>query len=153
MQVYATKPFSQETWDHVWRDEPVGNEVLVKLDTKNYPIVLTDKGTVTDEWLIVFRGGLQIDLYSRAMGHIMTADWLQDLHPENPAGGHYFWLDKRAFGPTDNPRWPAGSCVRFNTNGALLMPWIIRSVQPHTGKQLGRDGAALCLRGNTSELV
>lgn len=150
LQVRATKPFTQKTWTNVWEDNRIGDAVLTKLDTKNYPIELTDDGAITDRWMIRFDGGNNFDLYSETMGHIKTTDWLQDLSPINPASNKpYFIIKKEAFGPTDHPKWAAGVCVRFNTVGSVIMPWVVRATQPNNYQQTTADGATLCLRGNT----
>lgn len=149
-QVRTTKPFTQATWDNVWSDERRGDEVLVKLDTKNHPIVLTDDSTITDQWVIVHTGGLNFDLYSRTIGHVISSDFLQDLAPINPASNSpYFVLPKEAFGPTDNPKFPVGYATRFNTYSTFMDVWIIRAGQPGSYNSTEIDGADLCLRGNT----
>lgn len=153
MEARATKPFTQTTWTNVWSNQRIGNAELTQLDTKNYPIQLTDDGAIIDRWVIIFDGGTRFSLYSETLGHILTQDWLQDLAPINPASNKpYFKINKAAFGPTDHPKWRAGVCVRFNTFGPVIMPWIVRATQPNNYKQVGSDGAVLCLRGNTVEL-
>lgn len=152
LHVRATKPFTQQTWNNVWADERNTAAILSKVNTKDYPIVLTDDGAITDRWAIVFRSATAFDLYSETLGLIARTDILQDLAPLNPASNKpYFTLPHQAFGTSGATAWAAGNVIRFNTRGATVMPWIIRAVQPSSHTQTDSDGFTMCLRGNTVE--
>ncbi|PID65574.1 MAG: hypothetical protein CR977_00800 [Gammaproteobacteria bacterium] len=153
LQVRATKPFSQQTWNNVWSDERQTGEILAQLDTRNYPIVMTDDGTMTERWLIKFTNGTQFDLYGETVGLAARTDILQDLAPLNPATGKpYFIIPKEAFGDSSNSAWVNGNCVRFNTYGTSMPLWLIRAVQPSSDPQIDDDGYAVILRADTVEV-
>ncbi|WP_199721165.1 hypothetical protein [Neisseria weixii] len=144
--VRATEPFSQRAWDKVWADARRGEEILAKLNVKDYPFKMTSNGAVTERWLIQFTGESQYQLYGEQLGLVLTSDTLTELAPANPATGKpYFRLPAAAFGGG----WERGNCIRFNTFGTPLPVWVLRSVQPSPDKQAGRDGFTACLRGNT----
>lgn len=150
MQVRVSRPFAQQTWTNQWEDTPIGAPVLERLNVKDYPIELFDDTTVTDRWAIVFQTGTQFRLYSERLGLVAEQDILTDLAPLNPANNRpYFRLRKQAFGATDNVSWPVGRVIRFNTFGAVIMPWIIRAVQRGDNAQTSADGFTMSLRGNT----
>lgn len=144
--VRATEPFSQRAWDKVWADALRGEEILAKLNVKDYPFVLTSNGAITERWLIQFVSESQYQLYGEQLGLVLTSDVLTELAPPNPATGKpYFRLPAAAFGGG----WERGNCIRFNTFGTPLPVWVLRSVQPSPDKQTERDGFTACLRGNT----
>lgn len=150
MQVRTSIPFTQRTWTNVWSDEPIGTPVLEKLNVKDYPIELSDDATITDRWVMVFSTTTRFRLYSERLGLVAEEDILTDLAPLNPANNKpYFRLKKEAFGSTSNVTWPVGRAIRFNTFGAMIMPWIIRAVQRGDNAQTSADGFTMSLRGNT----
>ena len=144
--VRASEPFSQQAWGKRWKDDIDGDEILARLDVRNYPFRLTSDGTVTQRWLILFTSGTQFELYGETLGLVAEGDTLTDLAPANPATGKpYFTLPRLAFGGG----WAARNCIRFNTYGMPLPVWILRAVQPSPERQSRRDGFTACLRGNT----
>ncbi|MFV2030504.1 hypothetical protein [Neisseria sp. S1] len=144
--VRYTEPFSQQAWDRIWRDTISGDEILARLNVKDYPIKLTSAGAVTERWLIVFVSDSQFELYGERLGLVAKGDILSPLAPVNPATNKpYFTLPHLAFGGG----WSRGNCIRFNTFGTQLPVWILRAVQPSPIKQSQRDGFSACLRGNT----
>ena len=144
--VRASEPFSQQAWGKRWKDEIDGDEILARLDVRNYPFRLTSDGAVTQRWLIQFTSDTQFELYGETLGLVAKGDTLTDLAPANPATGKpYFTLPRLAFGGG----WAARNCIRFNTYGTPLPVWILRAVQPSAERQSKRDGFTSCLRGNT----
>ena len=142
----ATEPFSQRAWDKVWADGVRGEEILAKLNVKDYPFVLASNGAITERWLIQFISNSKYQLFGEQLGLVLTSDMLTELAPPNPATGKpYFRLPAAAFGGG----WERGNCIRFNTFGTPLPVWVLRSVQPSPDKQTDRDGFTACLRGNT----
>ena len=144
--VRATAPFSQQAWNKLWKDEIQGEEILAKLNVKDYPIRLASNGAITERWLLLFKSESQFDVFGENIGLIATGDRLSDLAPPNPATGEpYFTLPAAAFGGG----WASGCCIRFNTYGTPMPTWVIRAVQPSPTAQTGKDGFTMCLRGNT----
>lgn len=144
--VRASEPFSQQAWNKKWQDTTEGDDILARLDVRNYPFKLVSGGAVTQRWLILFTSESQFELYGETLGLVAKGDTLTDLAPANPATGKpYFTLPKAAFGGG----WATRNCVRFNTYGTPTPVWILRAVQPSPEKQSRRDGFTACLRGNT----
>lgn len=147
-------PFTQTNWDSVWRDTPNGEQLLNRLNVKDYPIVLTDDGAITERWLIKFANNSQFELYGETLGFVLKTDTLQDLAPINPATHKpYFTLPKEAFGGSQGQApWQAQNIIRFNTTGTLLPFWVLRAVQPTSAKPDTDDGFSLCLFGDTTKI-
>lgn len=152
LQVRVSIPFTQRNWDNVWRDEPKGDQLLNKLNLKDYPMILTDDGAIKERWMIKMTGTNQFELYGETLGFVMRGDTLTDLAPINPATGKpYFTLPKQAFG-ADAP-WASQDIIRFNTWGTLLPVWVLCAVQPNPNPPTGTDGYTMCLYGDTTDLL
>lgn len=152
LQVRVSIPFTQRNWDNVWRDEPKGDQLLNKLNLKDYPMVLTDDGAIKERWMIKMTGTSTFELYGETLGFVKRGDTLTDLAPINPATGKpYFTLPKQAFG-ADAP-WASQDIIRFNTWGTLLPIWVLCAVQPNPNPPTGTDGYTQCLYGDTTELL
>lgn len=151
LQVRVSIPFTQRNWDNVWRDEPKGDQLLNKLNLKDYPMILTDDGAIKERWMIKMTGTSTFELYGETLGFVMRGDTLTDLAPINPANSKpYFTLPKQAFG-ADAP-WASQDIIRFNTWGTLLPVWILCAVQPNPNPPTGTDGYTQCLYGDTTEI-
>lgn len=147
--VRATKPFSQQNWTKTWQNTRIGDELLAKLNVKDYPIVLTADGAISERWLLKFTSGNQFELYGESLGLVGESDTLTDLAPINPATNKpYFTLPAAAFGGG----WAAQNCIRFNTQGTPMPVWVVRAVQPSAEKVGMEDGWRICLRGDTVEV-
>ena len=142
----VTAPFSQQAWNKVWSNERQTDEIMAKLNVKDYPMKLASNGAITERWLLLFKTDAQFDVIGENLGLIATSDRLTDLAPPNPATGQpYFTLPKGAFGGG----WMSGNCIRFNTFSSQMPTWVLRAVQPSPVAQTGKDGFTMCLRGNT----
>ena len=152
LQVRVSIPFTQRAWDSVWLDQPVGDQLLNKLNLKDYPMVLTDDGAIKERWMIRMTDANQFELYGETLGFVMRGDTLTDLAPINPATGKpYFTLPKQAFG-ADAP-WASQDIIRFNTWGTLLPVLVLCAVQPNPNPPTGTDGYTMCLHGDTTEIT
>lgn len=151
LQVRVSIPFTQRTWNNVWADEPVGDQLLNKLNIRDFPMILTDDGAIKDRWMIKMTGTDQFELYSEALGFVTRSDTLQDLAPINPATGKpYFTLPKEAFG--NQAPWSSQDIIRLNTWGTLMPVLVICAVQPNAENPVGEDGFNYCLYGDTTEM-
>ena len=152
LQVRVSVPFTQRSWNNVWLDTPVGDQLLNKLNLKDYPMVLTDDGAIKERWMIRMTGTNQFELYGETLGFVMRGDTLTDLQPINPATGKpYFTLPKQAFG-ADAP-WSVQDIIRFNTWGTLLPILVLCAVQPNPNPPTGTDGYTMCFYGDTTEIT
>lgn len=151
LDVRHSIPFSQKNWDNQWSDERVGEPILNKLNLKDYPMILTDDGAISERWAIVFTSSTQFELYGETLGFVAKTDTLQDLAPINPSTKKpYFTIPREAFG-VDAP-WAVKNVIRFNTWGSLMPFWVLRAVQPTSQPQEGEDGFTMCLFGDTTEV-
>ena len=152
LDVRATEPFSQQAWTNVWQDTRIGNELLAKLNVKDYPITLNSNGAITERWLIKFKSPTQFELYGEHLGLVAQSDVLVDLAPINPATNQpYFTLPALAFG-AQGGGFAAQNCVRFNTTSTQMPVWVLRAVQPSPHARQEKDGFVLSLRGNTERV-
>ena len=152
LQVRVSVPFTQKSWNNVWLDTPVGEQLLNKLNLKDYPMVLTDDGAIKERWMIRMTGTNQFELYGETLGFVKRGDTLTDLAPLNPATGKpYFTLPKQAFG-ADAP-WSTQDIIRFNTWGTLLPILVLCAVQPNPNPPQGTDGYTMCFYGDTTEMT
>lgn len=151
LQVNSSVPFTQRNWNNVWQDTPVGEQLLNRLNVKDYPIILTDDGAITERWLIKWTSSSQFELYGETLGFVLKTDTLQDLAPINPATKKpYFTIPKQAFG-ADAP-WAIQDVIRFNTDGTLMPVWVLCAVQPTANPLNEEDGFTVCLFGDTTEI-
>lgn len=149
LKVRATVPFTQRAWTNVWQDKPIGESLLNRLNVKDYPIRLTDDGTISERWLIKFVSSNQFELYGEAVGFVLKTDTLSDLAPINPATNKpYFTIPRQAFG-SDTP-WASQDVIRFDTFGTLMPFWVIQAVQPTATAIDEKDGFSLCVFGDTT---
>ena len=152
LQVRVSIPFTQRNWNNKWSDEPVGDQLLNRINLKDYPIVLTNDGAIKERWMIRMTGTSTFELYGETLGFVMRGDTLTDLAPINPATGKpYFTLPKQAFGA--QAPWASQDIIRFNTWGTLLPVWVLCAVQPNPNPPTGTDGYTQCLYGDTTELL
>lgn len=126
------KTFSQVSWTNVWSDERIGNELLAKLNTVDYPITITNEGAITQRWLLQFTSKTQFNIIGEQIGLAGQSDILQDCAPLNPATQKpYFTIPKEAFTAANGSSiWASGNCIRINTTATNTPLWIIKTVQP-----------------------
>lgn len=149
LEVRVTEPFSQQAWTKVWQNTRIGDEILAKLNVKDYPITITSDGAINGRWLIEFSSSTQFRLYEERLGLVTESDTLTDLAPINPATDKpFFTLPHLAFGGG----WESRNCIRFNTSTTIMGIWFIRAVQPTADKTSRPDKFTACLRGNTHVL-
>jgi hypothetical protein len=118
------RSFTQKTWDNVWRDERSGDDTSAKYDDLNYPIMLTNKGSIAQRWAIKFNSSTTFDVISERLGVIASGTTGSDVAPINPATDvPYFTIDSRGWGSG----WSTGNVLRFDTSAANAPMWIART--------------------------
>jgi len=133
-------PFAQQLWNRVWADTVVGPAIGA-----NYSlgIGVSNEGTVTDRWAVVFRTATAYDLLSERLGQIASGSTTTDFLPLNPMTSEpFFTLYSGGWGSG----WQAGNVLRFNTRAAAAGLWVVRCTSP--GTLSGTDQATLALRGD-----
>jgi hypothetical protein len=118
------RSFTQKTWDNVWRDERSGDDTSAKYDDLNYPIMLTNRGSIAQRWAIKFTSSTTFDVISERLGVIASGTTGSDVAPINPATDvPYFTIDSRGWGAG----WSTGNVLRFDTSAANAPMWIART--------------------------
>ncbi len=120
----VTNVFDQQTWTNEWANEVIGNTTVANYNTVNYPITVTNKGAITQRWLIKFTSATTYQVIGENVGVIAEGDIYTTCAPENPATAvPYFTIDADGWGSG----WATGYCLRFNTTAANQDLWIART--------------------------
>ena len=129
--------FSQATWvDSQWSDSLQGDASVAKYDDVLSPIVVTNRGALTERWIILFTNSSgAFRVIGEHVGIIATGTVNEDCQPINPAAGvPYFVLPALGWG-TISPS--AGNLLRFNTVGATSPVNVLQTIQ--AGPEAGLD--------------
>lgn len=129
-------------WQNNFAD--FGASASSAINTTQYPIELTNIGSIAQRWAIVFTSNTAYNVIGESVGNIYSGDTLNDCAPINSfAGAPYFILRKDAFGAGLNP----GEAFLFETLAASKPTMLTRSVSPgHSETTI--DNSTLSLRGN-----
>lgn len=148
LQAIALNLFTQESWDGTWSNERIGNGTTGQYDNVNFPIVMSNNGSITERWRLEFIDPNTVNVIGETFGQILTAASIaSDIAPVNPATGTpYFTILASGW----SGGWNTGNMVRFNTLGANDPVWLIRSVQPGDSPELTSDRFIAHLQGDTA---
>jgi len=120
--------FTLKTWSTGapnWNDSPDSDSTTSNYNSLNYPPVVTNKGSISGKWALVFTSATQFQVVEEKLGVISTGTTSSDCAPLNPAtGAPYFTILAAGWGSG----WAAGNAVRFNTDACLGPLWIVRTV-------------------------
>ncbi len=136
--------FDQATWDGTYQDALVGNSATATFNQTLAPITVTNRGALTERWLLRFTSSTAFEVIGENVGVIATGTINTDCAPLNPATGvPYFTIPALGWGTG----WAAGNVLRINTVGAMFPVWIVRTVQqgPETVQD---DNFTLLIRGD-----
>ncbi len=127
--------FDQATWNGTtWLDAVSGTAATGTFNDVLAPIVVTNKGAVSERWALVFTNTTSFQIVGEHVGVIGTGNINSDTSPGNPATGTpYFTVPALGWGIG----WSAGNMVRLNTVGAMTPVWVVRTIQqgPNTGTE------------------
>ena len=127
--------FDQATWNGTsWLDGVSGTAATGTFNDVLAPIVVTNKGAVTERWALVFTNTTSFNVIGEHVGVIAIGSTGTDISPNNPATNTpYFTVPALGWGIG----WAAGNMLRFNTVGAMTPVWVVRTIQqgPNTGTQ------------------
>ena len=127
--------FDQATWNGTtWLDGVSGTAATGTFNDVLAPIVVTNKGAVSERWALVFTNTTSFNVIGEHVGVIAIGSTNTDLSPNNPATNTpYFKVPALGWGIG----WAAGNMLRFNTVGAMTPVWVVRTIQqgPNTGIQ------------------
>ncbi len=126
LQAGVTQAFSQQTWTNEWADSRIGNPILAQYDQTTYPIAVSNDGAITQRWALIFTSSTTFRLVGETRGEVITGNTATVLSPVNPTTGvPMFTLLPAGFGGG----YAAGNVLRFNTRGAVLPVWCVRTVE------------------------
>ena len=149
LQALALNLFTQEAWTGEWSDGQIGGGTTGQYDEINFPILMTNNGSITERWRLEFVSTDTVNVIGETFGQVLTAAPITaDIAPINPATSTpYFTLQFEGF----SGGWDVGNIVRFNTLGANDPVWIIRSTQPGDTPELTTDRFIAHLQGDISQ--
>lgn len=149
LQALYTNLFSQSSWTSEWSDDPIGDPTTGQYDDINYPIEMSNNGSITERWRIQFVGSDTVNVIGERFGQVLTSVPIsEEIAPVNPATSTPYF--KVAAGGWSGG-WSTGNVVRFNTLGANDPVWIIRSTQPGDSPGLPSDRFIAHLQGDVAQ--
>lgn len=140
--------FDQASWNGSWSDDLSGTAATATFNNTQYPIQVTNRGALTERWIVRFTNSTSFEVIGENVGVIATGNTSTDCSPINPSTGvPYFYLPALGWGTG----WATGNVLRFNTIGAQFPVWVARTVQqgPET---VPDDAFTLLLRGDVDTL-
>lgn len=146
LQSRVSATFDQSSWDASWQDNPVGSPALASFNSALNPIVVTNKGSITERWAIVFTGSTSFQVIGEHVGVIATGGTAVNCAPLNPAtGAPYFTIPAAGWGLG----WSPGNVFRFNTVASTFPVWCVRTILqgPETVQD---DDFTLLIRGDVN---
>lgn len=137
--------FDQSSWFGAWSDstEP-GAGTLAAYNNADYPILVSNRGAITERWIVRFTTTTSFELIGEHVGVVAIGNTGQDFAPLAPSGAPYMTIPAAGWG---GGGWAVGSILRINTIGAMAPVWVVRTINP--GASFGaRDTFELSLRGD-----
>lgn len=136
--------FDQATWSGAWVDALSGSSATATFNNTQYPIRVTNRGAVTERWIVRFTNSTAFEVIGENVGVIATGNTSTDCAPNNPATGvPYFHLPALGWGNG----WATGNVLRFNTIGAQFPVWVVRTIQQGP-ESVPDDNFTLLIRGD-----
>ena len=140
----VTELFDQQSWGNAWSDSVIGSPAPASFNDAAYPITVTNAGTLTERWAIVFTNTTAFQVIGENIGVIATGNTSSDCAPLNPATNKpYFTIPAAGWGLG----WAAGNALRFNTEGAFFPVWVVRTIQQGQ-ETITDDSFSLLSRGD-----
>jgi len=136
--------FDQANWNGNWVDSLSGGSATATFNHTQYPIRVTNRGAVTERWVVRFTNSTAFEVIGENVGVIATGNTSTDCAPNNPATGvPYFFLPALGWGNG----WATGNVLRFNTIGSQFPVWVVRTVQQGP-ESVPSDQFTLLIRGD-----
>lgn len=92
-------------------------------DEANYPVLVNNKGTVSDTWTLTFTSATAFTVSGANTGSLGSGSINSDFQPintEEGSGSYYFQIQSAGWGGT----WAVGETVTFTTTHAAAGVWI-----------------------------
>lgn len=127
MRARVPLQFDQQAWDRItFADVLSGNPAPGTYNYADYPIVLTNAGTLPQRWGAYFKTTTTVEIYGEFVGNIGEFPIANEIAPINPRTGvPYFRISPLGWGTG----WAVGNVWRFNTTGSMFTAWMARTVQ------------------------
>ena len=136
--------FDQNTWTGAWADAVIGGDATGTYNDVLAPVVVTNKGAVSERWAIRFTNSTSFEVMGEHVGVIAAGSTGVNCAPINPATGvPYFTLAALGWGTG----WAAGNVLRINTVGAMFPVWVVRTIQQGS-ESVQNDKFTLLVRGD-----
>lgn len=144
MRARVSLTFDQQSWANMFSDTLVGSSATGTFDTISHPITITNAGSLTERWAIVFTSSLAFNVIGEHVGVIGVGTINTDMAPLNPAtSAPYFNVPALGWGLG----WVPGNVLRFNTVGAEFPLWVIRTIQQGPAT-VNSDSFQIAVRGD-----
>lgn len=139
--------FDQASWNGTWTDTVVGGAATATFNSAQFPIVVTNRGALTERWIVRFLTSTTFEVIGENVGVIATGSTGADCAPFNPVTSvPYFTIPAGGWGSG----WAVGNVVRFNTIGAQFPVWVVRTVQQGP-ESVPDDNFTLLIRGDVDQ--
>lgn len=120
MRARVSVLFDQGSWTSVWADSVIGDVATGTYDDIHYPIEVTNAGTFTERWALVFTNATSFYVMGEHLGVIGSGNTTTDFSVKNPVSNTpYFTIRAAGYGNG----FSAGNVIRFNTIGAMAPVW------------------------------
>lgn len=145
LQASAGDAFAQTTWTNEWADVRIGAPIVAAYNQTANPFVVTNAGAIKERWALIFTSNTDFRVVGESIGQILTGSINAVLEPVNPATGvPYFVIQPAGWGGG----WAAGNVLRFNTVGANIPFWAVRTVLQSPAAAPGSDRVSLYINGD-----
>ena len=136
--------FDLASWNGSWSDSLSGATATATYNNTQYPIRVTNRGALTERWIVRFTNSTSFDVIGENVGVIASGNTSTDCAPNNPSTGvPYFFLPALGWGNG----WATGNVLRFNTIGSQFPVWVVRTVQQGP-ESVPDDRFTLLIRGD-----
>jgi hypothetical protein len=136
--------FDQASWAGAFSDVLVGDAATGTFNLAVNPIVVTNRGAITERWVVRFTSTSAFEIIGEHVGVIATGNTGTNCAPNNPTTGvPYFTIPAVGWGSG----WSIGNMLRFNTEGANFPVWVVRTVQQGP-ESVPDDNFTLLIRGD-----
>ena len=141
LQSRAYNEFEQETWSGEWLDYRVGAAPLASYNFVDYPIMVINRPSIKERWLILFKTPTTVQIVGENFGVLADNVDITTGNIEYPIGSgnwfvgvvnrnfqsdnfpYYFLMNIDGFGLG----WNSGNNIRFNQDAANFPLWFVRT--------------------------
>jgi hypothetical protein len=121
----VTNIFDQATWTGEWSSVRIGSDTLASYNSIDHPVATTNKGAVTEQWVLIFASTTAFRIVGEHYGQIGLGDINTVTAPINTATGvPFFTLVPQGWGQG----WAAGNVLRLETIAAGMYFGVVRTV-------------------------